>query len=93
MIVHMSVHSPKPGREQELIASMQPCGAAGRTQPGLIDVRTSLDGRAGRLISMARREDEASREAGVEVMRAAVADDPFDEWEAAAVDGFFLEEV
>ena len=34
---------------------------------------------------MARRASEA--------MRAAVADDPFDEWEAAEVEGFLLEEV
>ena len=42
---------------------------------------------------MARWEDEASWRAGVEAMRAAVEDDPFDEWEAAEVEGFFLEEV
>ncbi len=42
---------------------------------------------------MARWEDEQSWRAGVEAMRAAVAGDPFDEWEAAEVEGFFLEEV
>jgi hypothetical protein len=46
VIVHMSVHTPKSGKEQEPIDSM----------------------------------------------RAAVADDPFDEWEAVEVEGFFLEE-
>jgi hypothetical protein len=42
---------------------------------------------------MARWEDEASWRAGVESMRAAVEDDPFDEWEEGATEGFFLEEV
>ena len=44
-------------------------------------------------MGIARWEDEASWRAGVEAMRAAVADDPFDEWEAAEVESFFLEEV
>lgn len=93
MIVHMSVHTPKPGKEGELIASMHRYGAAGRGQPGLVDVKTLRDRRTGRLVGMARWEDEASWAAGVEAMRAAVADDPFDEWEDAEVEGFFLEEV
>jgi heme-degrading monooxygenase HmoA len=93
MIVHMSIHTPKPGKEPELIASMHRYGAAGVGQPGLIDVQTLRDRQTGRLIGMARWEDEASWRAGVEAMRAAVADDPFGEWEAAEVEGFFLEEV
>jgi heme-degrading monooxygenase HmoA len=93
MIVHMSIHTPKPGKEQELIASMHRYGAAGHRQPGLIDVKTLRDRRTGRLVGMARWEDESSWEAGVEAMRAAVANDPFDEWEDAEVEGFFLEEV
>jgi heme-degrading monooxygenase HmoA len=93
MIVHMSIHTPKEGKEQELIESMHRYGSAGRGQPGLIDVRTLRDRRTGRLVGMARWEDEASCKAGVETMRAAVAGDPFDEWEDAEVDGFLLEEV
>jgi heme-degrading monooxygenase HmoA len=93
MIIHMSIHTPKPGKEQDLIDSMYRYGAAGEDQTGLIDVKTLRDRRTGRLVGMARWEDEESWRAGVEAMRAAVADDPFDEWEAAEVEGFFLEEV
>jgi heme-degrading monooxygenase HmoA len=93
MIVHMSIHTPKSGKEQDLIASMHRYGAAGVGHPGLIDVKTLRDRRTGRLIGMARWEDEESWQAGVEAMRAAVADDPFDEWEAAEVEGFLLVEV
>jgi heme-degrading monooxygenase HmoA len=93
MIVHVSIHTPKPGKEQDLIDSMHRYGAAGRGQPGLVDVKTLRDRHTGRLIGMARWEDEESWQAGVEAMRAAVADDPFDEWEAAEVEGFLLEEV
>lgn len=93
MIVHMSVHTPMPGKEQELVESMHRFGAAGRGQPGLLDVKTFRDRSSGRLIGMARWENEASWRAGAEAMRAAVVDDPFEEWEAAEVEGFLLEEV
>jgi heme-degrading monooxygenase HmoA len=93
MIVHLSIHTPRPGKEQDLIDSMHRYGAAGEGQPGLIDVKTLRDRRTGRLIGMARWQDEASWEAGVKAMRAAVADDPFDDWEDAEVEGFWLEEV
>jgi heme-degrading monooxygenase HmoA len=93
MIIHLSIHTSKPGKEQDLVASMHRFAAAGAGQPGFIDAKTLRDKRSGRLIGMARWEDEASWRAGVEAMRAAVEDDPFDDWEAAEVEGFFLVEV
>jgi heme-degrading monooxygenase HmoA len=93
MIVHLSIHTPKPGKAQDLIASMNRFGAAGTGQPGFVEAKTLRDKRTGRLVGMARWEDEASWRAGVEAMRAAVESDPFDEWEADEVEGFFLEEV
>jgi heme-degrading monooxygenase HmoA len=93
LIVHVSIHTPKPGKEQDLIDSMHRFGAAGAGQPGFIDAQTLRDARTGRLVGMARWEDEASWRAGVEAMRAAVDDDPFDEWEAADTEVFLLEEV
>ena len=93
MIVHLSIHTPRPGKEQDLIASMHRFGAAGAGQPGFIEAKTLRDTRTGRLIGMARWEDEASWRAGVESMRAAVEDDPFNDWEVADTEGFFLEEV
>ena len=56
-------------------------------QPGFIEARTLRDTRSGRLVGMARWEDEASWRAGVEAMRAAVADDAFDEWEDGDTEG------
>jgi heme-degrading monooxygenase HmoA len=93
MVIHLSIHTPKPGKEQDLIDSMHRFGAAGARQPGFIEAKTLRDARSGRLVGMARWEDEASWRAGVEAMRAAVEDDPFDEWEATDTEGFFLEEV
>jgi len=93
MIVHLSIHTPKPGRERDLIASMHRYGAAGEGQAGFVDAKTLRDRETGRLVGLARWEDEASWRAGVAALRAAVRDDPFDEWEAEEVQGFFLEEV
>jgi heme-degrading monooxygenase HmoA len=93
MIIHLSIHTPKAGKEQDLIDSMHRFGAAGAGQPGLMEAKTLRDKRSGRLVGMARWEDEASWRAGVEAMRAAVEDDPFDEWEAAETESFLLEEA
>jgi heme-degrading monooxygenase HmoA len=93
MIIHLSIHTPKPGRERDLIESMHRFAAAGELQPGFVEARTLRDARSGRLVGMARWEDEASWRAGVETMRAAVAADPFDDWEEGDTEGFLLEEV
>ncbi len=93
MIIHLSIHTPRPGKEDDLIASMHRFGAAAEAAPGFIDAKVLRDRRSGRLIGMARWEDEASWRTGVEAMRAAVADDPFEEWEAEEAEGFFLDEV
>jgi len=93
MIIHLSIHTPKPGKEQDLVDSMHRFGAAGAGQPGFIEARILRDTRSRRLVGMARWADEASWRAGVEAMRAAVADDPFDAWEDGETEGFLLEEV
>ena len=93
MLVHLSIHTPRPEHEADLIASMHRFAAAAEGAPGLVDVRVLRDRRSGRLVGLARWEDEASWRAGVEVMRAAVADDPFDDWEAAETESLLLDEV
>ena len=93
MIVHLSIHTPKRGKEDDLIASMHRFGAAAEGAPGFVDAKVLRDRRSGRLVGMARWEDETSWRAGVELMRDAVADDPFDEWEAEETEGFLLDEV
>jgi hypothetical protein len=53
MIVHMSIHTPRPGKERDLIASMHRYGAAAEGQPGFIEARALRDRETGRLIGMA----------------------------------------
>ena len=93
MLVHLSVHTPRPEHEQDLVASMHRFAAAAAGAAGFVDAKTFRDRRSGRLVGMARWEDEASWRAGVEAMRAAVAADPFDAWEAEETESFLLEEV
>ncbi len=93
MFVHMSIHQPKPGREPDLIDSMHRYGRAASGAAGLRELHTLKDLRSGRLVGLAIWEDEASWRSGVEAMRAAVKDDPFDEWEERDPEGFALVEV
>jgi heme-degrading monooxygenase HmoA len=93
MIVHMTIHYPKQGAEAALTDSMHRYGAALKDAPGLISVHTLRDERSGALVGLALWETEEARQASIHLARAAVANDPFDQWESRDVQGFLLEEV
>ena len=93
MYSQLSIHHPKPGRSDELIASMHRYGAAIADAPGLVSVYTLADPDADLLVGLAIWESEDAFRASVDLARAAVADDPFDEWEAEPVLGYRLTEV
>ncbi|HEV3232948.1 MAG TPA: hypothetical protein VG329_00175 [Candidatus Dormibacteraeota bacterium] len=93
MFAHISIHKPRPGKEQELIDSMHRFGAAAAGADGLISVHTLRDFESGVLVGLALWESREKFEAGVGPMREAIKDDPFDEWEGAEVVGYRLEEV
>ncbi len=90
MYRHLSIHHPKPGRRGELIASMHRYGAAIADAPGLVSVHTLHDPDADVLIGLAVWESEEAFRDSVHLARAAVADDPFDDWEAEPVVGYRL---
>lgn len=92
VFVHLSIHHPRPGREPDLIASMHRFGAAAG-QPGFREAHTFRDDARRTLAGLAIWDDEASWRAGVEAMRAAVADDPFEEWEERRPEVLHLAEV
>jgi len=93
MIVSISVHHPKPGAEAALIESMHRFGAAIKGAPGLVGVYTLQDKDAGVLVGMAIWESEEAKAASIHLAREAVANDPFDQWEAEDVGGYALVEV
>jgi heme-degrading monooxygenase HmoA len=93
MFTHLSIHHPKPGRRDELIASMHRFGDAIAGAPGFVSVHTLHDPDEDVLVGLAIWESEEAFRASVGLARAAVADDPFDEWEAEPVAGYRLIEV
>jgi len=84
MHVILNIHRPLAGKSEELKASMQRYGAAVRTQPGLIDVYT-IEATDGALIGLAIWESKEACDTGRAAGRAAVKDDPFDEWESEPI--------
>ena len=93
MYVHLSIHRPKPGSEMPLVDSMHRFGAALQGAPGLVSVHTLQDAAAGVLVGLAIWDSEQAMEASVHLARAAIADDPFDEWESQETEGYRLTEV
>ncbi len=90
---HVSVHYPKEGKATDLIESMHRFGDAIKDAPGLIEVHTLRDERSGALIGMGIWESLEAMQASIHLARAAVANDPFDEWEAKDVLGFLATDV
>lgn len=90
---HISVHHPKEGKTDTLIDSMHRFGAAIQNAPGLISVHTLRDTRSDALIGLAIWESLEAFQASVHLAREAVANDPFDEWEADDGLGFLATEA
>jgi hypothetical protein len=53
MLAHLAIHTPKPERIDDLIASMQRFAATGRSQAGLQEVHTMRDAESGKLLGLA----------------------------------------
>jgi heme-degrading monooxygenase HmoA len=94
VLVHLSVHRPKPGREQELIDSMHRFGRGdGGPFPGLLEGLTLRDRQTGTLVGLAIWESEQAFRAGVARMRGAVEGDDFAAWEDDPPDVYLLDPV
>ena len=93
MLVHIAIHTPKPERIDDLIASMKRFAAAGRSQAGLREVHTMRDAESGKLLGLAIWESREAFDEGVHAMRTAVENDPFLEWEDVSPDVYLFEDV
>ena len=93
MLVHLAIHTPKPERIDDLIASMQRFAAAGRLQAGLQAVHTMRDAESGKLLGLAIWESRKAFDEGVQAMRAAIENDPFLEWEDTIPEVYLFEDV
>lgn len=93
MYTVMSIHTPHPEHRDALIDSMHRFGAAMRGRDGMLGVHTLEDADTARLIGLAMFEDEESARRLLPLAREAVAEDPFDVWEAEEVEGLHLVEI
>jgi len=93
MFVHLSIHSPKPEYERDLIESMHRYGDAVRGAPGLRHAFTLKDEETGRLVGLMVWDSREQRDAAIGRSRAAVEHDDFDLWEQHEPEGFLLDEV
>ena len=92
MLASLAIHTPKPEHVDDVIASMQRFAAAGRSQAGLQEVHTMRDA-SGRLLGLAIWESREAFDQGVEAMRTAVENDPFQEWEDTKPEVYLFEDV
>lgn len=93
MFVQMSIHRPKPGKEELVKDSMHRFSDAIRGKPGLKSVGTYKDRRTGWLIGIAEWDSLESMVAARPAMEDATRNDRFDEWEESEVEAFRLDEV
>ncbi len=93
MFVHMSIHYPKPGKQDLILESMSRYGAAMKGQPGLISAHALRDERTGKLVGLALWESKEQWSAAKPAMDDAVRNDPFHEWEDVPPKVYHLEDV
>ena len=93
MHVLLSIHHPRPEHREALIASMHRYGAAISEHEGLVAIHTLGDERSDRLVGLAIFDSRESFERLAPIARAAVENDPFEDWEERDIDGLLLTEV
>lgn len=93
MFFHISIHQPKPGKEEVLISSMHRFGEACMRQEGSRGANAIHDKEKGILIGLAVWDSREDWEAARPAMLKAVENDPFDEWEEGPSEVFHGEGV
>lgn len=93
MYAIMSIHTPHPEHRDALIDSMHRFQSAMQGAEGLVGSHTLHDERSGRLVGLAMFDSLDAAERLLPLARAAVADDDFDTWEAAPIEGLRLIEI
>ena len=89
----MSIHFPKPEKENLLIESMHRFGKAMEGKKGLIMAHTTKDEDRKRLIGFAIWDSKEKWLAARPAMVEAVRDDPFEEWELKPPEVYHLTKV
>ena len=94
MFIHMSIHVPKPGYEQEVLASMNRVRLAALGTPGLVHIGPWREDGGGRILGIAMWESRAHWEAAIpNLFAVAEADDPDGTWHAWPPERILLEDA
>jgi heme-degrading monooxygenase HmoA len=94
VLYHISIHTPKPEHEQDVLDSMHRFGVAAATQPGLVEVHTLRDTRGSdALVGFAIWESPEALMAARPALGAATEGDDFDAWESEPIRSYLCEEI
>jgi heme-degrading monooxygenase HmoA len=91
VFVHLAIHSPKPGKAEAMLESMERFGAA-MEAPGLVLHASLRDERSSRLVGLAVWESREAWEAAIGAARETIEDLDFDELLEGPPDVFLLAE-
>ncbi len=86
----LAIHYPKPEHLDDLVGAMAALGRTLERTPGVLAVSTWRD--AERVVAMSTWTSPEALAAARPAMAAAIADVPFDEWEARPRERYLLDE-
>jgi heme-degrading monooxygenase HmoA len=92
VFVHLAIHRPRPGKADEMLASMERFGEAMKAGPGFVLHGALRDERSSRLVGLAVWESREAWEAAIGAAREALADLDIDDLLEAPPDVFLLSE-
>ena len=94
MFIHMSIHVPNPGHEQQVLDSMNRVRLAALGTPGLLLIGPWREDGGGRIVGISMWETRAHWEAALPALFAvAEADDPDGAWHASPPERILLEDA
>jgi len=93
MFFHISIHTPKEGKEQDLIESMHRFGAKCMEFDANRGANTLHDKERNILIGVAVWDSREEWQEAIPKIHKVVENDPFDEWEDGPVQVFHAEGV
>ena len=94
MFIHMSIHVPNPGFEQQVLDSMNRVRLAALGTRGLVHIGPWREDGGGRIVGIAMCESRTLWEAALPALFAVVeADDPDGRWHAAPPERILLEDA
>jgi len=93
MFVHMTLHYPLRGNEEDVVDAMRRYAAVMDGKPGGREAHLLQDTRTGKIVGLYMWDTKEHWEAVLPEMEDAIKDDPFHEWEDMPPKVYHLEEL